>query len=104
MISYHKTTQLKTRNYHTVNIVINNLSRYVHRSVFNLIEGLLSIDQEERMDTRQILSDVWFKHYYQRYKHRIEQKSKSQKERHKRQFKKLQILPYYSLNSQYCVL
>ena len=26
MISYHKTTQLKTRNYHTVNIVINNLS------------------------------------------------------------------------------
>ncbi len=41
------------------------------------------------MDTKLILKHEWFKHYYDRYKIRIEQKTKSQKDRHQRQTKKL---------------
>lgn len=90
------------------NYLINNgLSKHVYRSTLSLLEGLIEIDEEERFDTQQILTHEWFKHYYKRYKMRISQKTKSQYERHQRQAKKMNILPYYSLpndNTKHCCL
>ena len=90
------------------NYLINNgFSKHVYRSTLSLLEGLIEIDEEERFGTEDIIKHEWFKHYYLRYKLRIEQKTKSQYQRHCRQAKKMKILPYYTLpndNTKHCVL
>eukprot|EP01084_Bolivina_argentea_P032035 59266_1 len=88
-------------------LATNGLSKHVYRSTLTLVEGLTNISEEERMSTPQILTHEWFKHYYDRYKIRIEQKTKSQKTRHQRQAKKIKVLPYYmfrSMNRKHSVL
>ena len=56
------------------------------------------------MNASQLVHCNWFRHYYERYKFRIDKKSKSQQLRHHRQKKKLNILPYYSLHGKHCLL
>eukprot|EP01083_Nonionella_stella_P000708 2010_1 len=88
-------------------LATHGLNASFKKEIVSLVEGLMNIDEEERMDTRQILTHEWFKHYYSRYKLRIEQKTRSQKERHARQAKKMDALPYYRLNrsnEKHCVL
>ena len=71
------------------------LEHFARKSAMHMLGGLLALDEEERMDIAHVLGDEWFKNYYARYKRRIEQKSKSQRERHLRQQRQMQSLPYY---------
>ena len=78
-------------------LISNNLDFYIKNSALNMIIDLLEMDQIKRKNIYDILTSKWFENYYARYKSRIQQKSKSQRERHLRNAKKIAILPYYTL-------
>ena len=77
-------------------LVANNLQHKIRKPALKVLEGLLHIDEKQRMDTSLILKNEWFSLYWNKYKNRIAQKSKSQKEKHLRQAQRIKNLPYYS--------
>jgi len=84
----------------------NALGKHINRDALSLLESLLNIDEEERLDTKQTIAHEWLQHYYARYKSRIQQKSKSQQQRHVRQKQKIAMMPFYALpqNTKHCSL
>lgn len=76
------------------------LSHFARKAALRMMGGLLELEEAKRMSIGEVLNDEWFKNYYARYKRRIQQKSKSQRERHLRQQRQMQSLPYYKLRKQ----
>ena len=75
----------------------SKLQHYIRKPAMKVLEGLLCVDESQRMDTSSILKNEWFSLYWNKYKGRITQKSKSQREKHLRQIQRTKNLPYYSL-------
>merc|ERR1719464_1196145 len=76
------------------------LAHLARKGALRMMGGLLALDEKERMDIGGVLNDEWFKNYFARYKRRIQQKSKSQRERHLRQQRQMQSLPYYTYKKE----
>eukprot|EP01084_Bolivina_argentea_P151221 263968_1 len=77
---------------------INNLLQYVSGSVLDLLNGLLNMEEDERLLSADVIHHPWFKSYYSKYKDRIEQKSIEQKQKRKEQKKKMKVFPYYNIS------
>jgi len=67
----------------------------VRKQALKMIEQLLEMEEDDRLGIEEVLENEWFKNYYNRYKRRIHQKSKSQRDRHVRQQKEMEKLPFY---------
>lgn len=74
---------------------MNDLSKYVSNTLLTLINGCLNMDESERYLIGDIIQHPFFRSYYAKYKQRIESKSMSQIERHKKQQKKMAVFPFY---------
>eukprot|EP01084_Bolivina_argentea_P038742 71638_1 len=77
----------------------NKMLKGINKYTMELIAHLLTFDEEQRITTTEVIRNQWFTNYYQRYKKRMQQKSKSQKQRHVRQMNDYK-LPYYKLQKK----
>ncbi len=71
----------------------NNILKGINKYTINLICNMLNVNDKKRIMTFDVMTNQWFKSYYQRYKHSFQQKKKSQKERHIKQMNEYK-LPY----------
>eukprot|EP00483_Globobulimina_turgida_P001849 UN01851 len=94
-VGYMALKENKLRQYMKENKILKGISKHI----VQLLVDLLTFKEEERITTADVLTNEWFKNYYVRYKKSIQQKSKSQKERHLRQLDQYK-LPYYKVKKQ----
>eukprot|EP01084_Bolivina_argentea_P130106 229709_1 len=74
----------------------NNFLKGINKYTISLIVGILNFNDKERIMTFDVMTNAWFKSYYQRYKTSFQQKKKSQMERHMKQLDEYK-LPYFKL-------
>ena len=60
------------------NIKMNRLQQYVSKKALCLLNGMLMIDEKQRMDISKVMKCEWLQIYYERYGQKLALKSKLQ--------------------------
>jgi len=74
---------------------MENLLNMLSSNMLSLLNGLLNIDETQRLDSVKVLQHGWFTKYYQRYSGQINKKSVLQRKQLLNQKEKLANFPYY---------
>eukprot|EP01084_Bolivina_argentea_P257085 433042_1 len=78
---YHSIYRNELRAY----LQSNDLLKWVHPKALSLLNGLLNVDEIERLRSSDVLQHEWFESYYKRYSSQIDRKSSVQKKQLLRQ-------------------
>eukprot|EP01084_Bolivina_argentea_P203837 348074_1 len=62
-------------------ILVNNLKGFVNGKLLQLLNGLLNVNQNKRLNSFEIVKNKYFKSYYKRYKDKLEKTAISQKKK-----------------------
>ncbi len=78
-------------------VIQRNLKKYINTKVVEFLDGVLQINEDERLGIKNVIQHQWLATYYKKFKYQITQKSKTQKAKLKKQKSKLSTFPYYEL-------
>eukprot|EP01083_Nonionella_stella_P009425 27169_1 len=81
-------------------LAANGFSSYISKQAVKLIKCLLNVDEEKRLNTKEMLHWDWFKTYYKQCESIINKKSKTQRLKHMRQQEQTKEFPFYKYNKQ----